>query len=109
VSCAGPKKLAASLPPANPKWVLDVDAAIHWVATQQRELTTDDVWERLAVVSSQRTPENRAMGPRMIAAQRLGWVSSTYSTVISNRRRGAPVRVWRSNIYEVRAHREAML
>jgi hypothetical protein len=86
-----------------------VDDVIKWVATSQRELTTDDVWERLAQVSDQRTPEHRSMGPCMLAAQRKGWITSTYSTVISNRRRGAPVRVWRSNIYKPRARREMML
>jgi hypothetical protein len=94
---------------SNPKWVLDVDAAIHWVATHQRELTTDDIWERLAEVSSQRTPEHRAMGPRMVGAQKLGWITATHSTVISQRRRGAPVRVWRSNIYRIQVRREMML
>lgn len=94
---------------SNPKWVIDVDDAIHWVATRQRELTTDDIWERLAEVSSQRTPEHRAMGPRMRAAQTNGWITATYSTVVSHRRRGAPVRVWRSNIYKVRSRREMML
>lgn len=91
---------------SNPKWVNDVDAAIHWVASRERELTTDLVWERLAEVSEHRTHEHRAMGPRMINAQKLGWISATYSTVISTRRKGAPVRVWRSNIYQVRSRRE---
>lgn len=93
---------------SNPKWVTDVDQAIEWVAHRQRELTTDDIWERLAVVSLHRTPEHRAMGPRMVAAQKNGWISATYSTIISQRRRGAPVRVWRSNIYQVRATRDVI-
>jgi hypothetical protein len=101
-------EIAAVSERVNPNWATDVDDAIKWVATRQRELTTDDVWERLAQVSSQRTPEHRAMGPRMRTAQRNGWIEATYSTVISNRRRGAPVRVWRSNIYRARAHREVM-
>jgi hypothetical protein len=109
VSCAQPTEGPTAPKGANPKWVFDVDAAIHHVATHQRELTTDDIWARFAEISTHSTPEHRAMGPRMIAAQKRGWISSTYSTVISARRRGAPVRVWRSNIYQLRARREVML
>lgn len=101
--------LSASLrrPPPNPAWVRDAEAAIHQVASDQREFTTDDVWALLAE-SKNRTAEHRTMGPLMVAAQRRGWIEATHSTIISNRRRGAPVRVWRSNIYRVRSRRESM-
>jgi hypothetical protein len=95
-------------PPVNPLWQHDVEGAIHWVASRQRELTTDDVWARLAEVSDHRTPEHRAMGPLMRAAAKRRWIEATYSTVISRRRRGAPVRVWRSLIYQVQARRELL-
>jgi hypothetical protein len=92
-------------PRANPEWVVDVGAAIRHVAETMHEFTTDDVWARLAEVSEHTTREHRAMGPCMRAAANKGWIEATYSTVISARRRGAPVRVWRSRIYQVQAKR----
>lgn len=96
------------LPLVNPLWQGDVVEVIRWIASRQREFTTDDVWARLGEVSEQRTPEHRAMGPCMRGAAKKGWIEATHSTVISRRRRGAPVRVWRSLIYEIQPRREML-
>lgn len=93
---------------ADPAWLRAVESAIHYVATHQRELTTDDVWERLALVSTTSTRERRSMGPAMKSAQGRGWVEITNSWRASERpsRHRAPVQVWRSRIYRVQARRE---
>lgn len=103
-----PEAEEGRLPPVNPLWQGDVVEAIYWVASRQREMTSDDVWARLGDVSEHRTPEHRAMGPCMRAAAKKGWIEATYSTVISRRRRGAPVRVWRSLIYQIQPRREML-
>lgn len=95
---------------ASHVWLMAVESAIHYVATQQRELTTDDVWERLAQGTPVATREHRAMGPAMKAARAKGWIEVTNSYVKTERpsRNRAPIQVWRSRIYRVRSRREQM-
>jgi hypothetical protein len=91
-------------------WLRAVEDAIHYVATQQRELTTDDVWERLSQGAPVTTREHRAMGPAMKAARAKGWIEITNSYIKTERksRNRAPIQVWRSRIYRVRSRREQM-
>lgn len=78
-------------------WQVDALAAIRKIATEQPELTTDDVWRALG-----RDPdlEGRAMGAAMVSAAKLGLIERTDRTTKSARvachRRD--LRVWLSRI-----------
>jgi hypothetical protein len=86
---------------ADEEWKLHADAAIEHVARAQRELTTDDVWARLAVAApGSETRERRAMGPRMLAASRAGWIVKTNRVRESSRAvcHLSPKTVWSSRL-----------
>lgn len=95
----------------SPVWWADCLDAIHHVAVNQRELTMDDVWERLAASSQNTTREHRSAGPAMKEAHKKGWIEPTRTHLPSERpqRNRGSVRVWRSRIYRIRPSREQVL
>lgn len=87
---------------ANVRWVALADKAIHKLALERDTLTADDVWWALSARETGGdfhawTHEPRALGPRMLAAARLGWIRKG-GTVLSTRgaRHQAPIQVWTS-------------
>ncbi len=46
---------------ANPEWLEAADRALRAVAGERETFTTDDVWDRLTLISEVETPEPRAM------------------------------------------------
>lgn len=104
--------------PMVPPWVLARDAAIArvgesaseaWkrraleavqvIARRQPELIANDIWELV-----EKPEEPRATGAVMKQAQKRGWIAPTdrFRTVPSITRHAAPVRIWRSLIWEGR-------
>lgn len=84
---------------ADDDWKRLADAAIERVARTRERFTADDVWEHGDLAG---TRENRALGPRLTAAARRRVIEATrdYETTRQVSRHGAPVRVWRSLVYE---------
>ena len=87
---------------ANAKvdWKDAADTAVYQAATLLEHITTDDVWTRIP--EGVTTHNNKAMGARMTAAAKRGWIERTpvFRATERPERNGAPVRVWRSLIYE---------
>ncbi len=84
---------------ADNSWKTAAYATVVRVATRQRDLTTDDVWE--AIPENFQTHEPRALGPIMVLAARNRIIRKT-GTWVETARAAAhqrPVAVWGSCIY----------
>lgn len=90
---------------AEVEWKAAAAEAIEYVARRRPELTTDAVWYLLDHAGIAEPHERRALGPRMQAAARAGWIEPT------DRRRNSiraachtrELRIWRSLIVEAPA------
>jgi hypothetical protein len=78
--------------------------AVETLARRQREVTSDDVWPLLDGV---RTTDNRALGPVMKTAQRLGWIEPTDRVTLTAQplSHRSPMRIWRSLLLTVKDER----
>jgi hypothetical protein len=84
---------------ADLDWRVHVDQKICEVARRLPEFSTDDVWASLD--PGYATHEHRAMGPRMLAAVKNGYIAETGRTVKSLRpeTHRNPKAIWRSLLY----------
>lgn len=82
---------------ADDEWLSDARDCVRLLATAQDTLTTDDVWDLLALRSSA-THEPRALGAVMRWAVGEGLIVKTERMVPSKRSacHGRDIRVWRS-------------
>lgn len=83
---------------ADPEWMTAAAQAVETVARRLPEFTTDDVWAELSKTTAE-TPEGRAMGAVMRAAQKNRVavpIKDRYKPSIRPDCHGRPVRVWRS-------------
>jgi hypothetical protein len=71
--------------------------AIHRTCKERAEFHSDDVWE---IGQLPRTREDRALGPQMRKAARLGWCVKTDRVRPSVRSHLSGKPVWTSMIYE---------
>lgn len=78
---------------ANDTWKTEALHVVRHLSAMGTSFTTDDVWSRLTGVA---TPEPRAMGPVMLAAQRAGYCYPTDRFRKSRRpeHHAGPIRVW---------------
>lgn len=78
-------------------WSALADIAVSWCAEHHDEITTDDVWQRLADQGVDPPHEPRAIGPVMRRAVADGVIVSTDRYVRSRRpvHHRAPLRVYR--------------
>lgn len=66
--------IARSAEAAKEEWKRTTTRAAHWVATQNRYFTSDDIWEALETYyPGVDTPEHRAMGHIMRAVVSRKW------------------------------------
>jgi hypothetical protein len=72
-------------------WMAQAVAAVHELCRTRPRFTADDVWQRVG-----NPPEPRALGAVMRQVKREGVCEPTDQFVTSERRHGAPIRVWRS-------------
>ena len=83
---------------APDKWRVTLDEAIHWVASNHSEFTTDDVWDYLEENDFPIPAETRSMGGAMMRARVNGWARPTDRLANSARPicHARPMRVWES-------------
>ena len=92
---------------ANPEWLDFAYEALVTVASEKRELTTDDVWAKLETWEKEgirlpATPTNSAIGPvvvRAISANVITFAGKMQKSVRTERH-GNPLRVWTSRLYQ---------
>jgi len=77
------------------EWNDAIDKIITRLARVNDEFTADDVWERVPE-ELQGMADPRTLGPIMKKAEKSKVIKATKRYVTSRRRRGAPVRVWKS-------------
>lgn len=82
---------------ADDDWKATALRAVGWLAMTQDRFTTDDVWAVL-VDRKEATHEPRALGPIMLRARKLGYITGTTEYVLSMRPEchRNPKKVWRS-------------
>ncbi len=87
---------------ANPDWWLFMLAAARDVALRKEAYNTDDLERIRQDRQGPRTHENRAMGPLMREAQRLGYCVPTQDWTPSSQRGNhrRPMMTWYSLIYQ---------
>ena len=80
----------------DPGWGDRALVIVKEIAKRNESFTADAVWEELGTDTPR---ENRALGPILNRAQRLGWIIKSTETVMSQRavNHGREIRVWRSN------------
>jgi hypothetical protein len=80
---------------ANPDWLSKARDIVFLLASSGRPLTTDDVWDELAKVSTA-THEPRALGSVIRNASRLGVIRLTGNYVKTRRREAhsRPIPEW---------------
>jgi hypothetical protein len=71
---------------------------VERLAREQPQVTSEEVWPRLEGVL---TTDNRALGPVMRRAQRLGYIAPTDRVTLTTMPRShrSPMRIWKSLIY----------
>ncbi len=81
---------------ALPSWKEEVDLAIRSLVQLGHPFTTDDVWELLNVLQTDKTHEPRAMGPAMLRASRAGLIRPTerYRNSVRPETHSNPKRIW---------------
>jgi hypothetical protein len=84
---------------ADPDWKTLALAAIRKTCEQRAEFHVDDVW---TIGDLPRTREDRALGPQMLKAARLGWCVKTDRVRPSVRSHLSGKPVWRSRLYEAK-------
>jgi len=72
--------------------------AVETCARRQPEVTSDDVWP---LVGDVKTTDNRALGPVMRTAQRLGFIEPTerFTATAQPLSHRSPMRIWRSLLF----------
>ena len=85
---------------ASEEWKMAASLAIMDVAKKNKEFTADEVWEVLQRMGITGPQEPRAMGPMMRNAAKLGMITKTgYSRVSQQGTNHArPVAIWKSLI-----------
>jgi len=80
----------------DPDWGDRALEVVKVIAKSNDIFTADAIWEALGADTPR---ENRALGPILNRAQRLGWIVKSTETVMSQRavNHGREIRVWRSN------------
>ena len=84
---------------ANDLWKEVAMNAVRWVAGQNEEFTTDDVWDAIETYYPDvHTHEHRAMGAIMRKSANLGICVTTDRTTKTNRVKAhrRPVRIWQT-------------
>lgn len=86
---------------ANPAWAAWWLEATARVARATPYFTTDQIERLRQKERGPSTHENRAIGPLMLEAERLGFCEKTQDWIESRQRinHHRPMRVWRSKIY----------
>lgn len=79
-------------------WLIEAFGTVRLLAETQAKFTADDVWRMVGA-----PPEPRALGAIMRQAKREQLCEPTDMFVTSERRHGAPIRVWRSLLFGGRA------
>lgn len=88
---------------SDEQWNAEVDKFIEYTAHTTEEFTSDVIMQYVVDVLTPRgitTNDVRALGPRMIAAKKRGWIMATDRYSPSLRRHVTPIRVWKSCIYD---------
>lgn len=80
---------------ADPDWLADALEAVYRTAERLPYFHVDEVWE----TGLQGTVEDRAMGPVMRRAARMGWISKTDRVAASSRSHGSGKPIWRSHLF----------
>ena len=86
---------------ADDEWKTTALRAVGWLAMTQPRFTTDDVWAVL-VDREEATHEPRALGPIMLRARKLGYITGTDDYVLSQRPEchRNPKKVWLSLLFD---------
>jgi hypothetical protein len=82
---------------ADPDWKVAALAAVEKTCKELREFISDDVWRTGGL---DLTRENRALGPVILTARRLGWCDKTGRYLSSTRSHLRPMPIWRSHLYD---------
>ena len=82
---------------ADPAWTAQAMEAVHETCLQLNEFISDDVWR---IGNLPNTRENRALGPILTKAKRLGWCQQTGRSRASIRSHLSGKPIWVSMIYE---------
>lgn len=82
---------------ADDGWKEQAIQAIETTCRTREEFISDDIWEAGGLES---TREDRALGPILLRAKRLGWCEKTGRLLPSRRSHLSGKPVWRSLIYE---------
>lgn len=77
-------------------WIASATEAIRWLCTHRKEITSDDVWERLASIGVPPPSEPRAMACAFQRAKTAGMIRITDRMVRSRQQsnHGRRVAVW---------------
>lgn len=81
---------------ADPDWKDQALAAVRQVCESRADFHVDDIWTLTDLPS---TREDRALGPVMLRAARLGWCRKTDRVRPSARSHGSGKPVWESLLY----------
>lgn len=90
------RAMAAVDEAADEQWKEHADLFIHEYARTHKVVHVDDLWD--AGLEEPKSP--RALGPRMLAAARSGWITKTDRVRPSVRSHLTGKPIWISNIYE---------
>jgi hypothetical protein len=91
---------------ANPEWMELMLDLVWEVCLTYRQFTTDEVYDKYFAIPKEKRPwthDDRAMGPVMARAAKLGFCKLANMRPIPSRRRtlhASPISVWDSLIYE---------
>jgi hypothetical protein len=85
---------------ANPDWYLSAVRAARRVAADSLYFTTDEVWEVLKTLTTEATPEHRAMGAvmRSLAHDRIATRTDRTRPTRRPCANSRPISIWRSLI-----------
>lgn len=100
---AGERAISQAGENAPAAWMAEAIGTVRLLAESQAKFTADDIWRLTGA-----PPEPRALGAVMRRAQRDGLAEATDQFVTSERRHGAPIRVWRSLLFGGRAVSECL-
>jgi len=93
---AGQDAIRAVSEAADPAWCIAALEAVRLTCVRHREFISDDVWDS----GLDSTREDRALGPIMLEAKRLGYCCKTDRTRPSRRSHGSGKPIWVSLIWE---------
>lgn len=82
---------------SDPDWVVSAEKALLYVSMSLQTFSTDDVWDRLRMLSVPAPREPRALGPVMRRAVRDGLIKAVgYAASERPERHCAPVRMYQA-------------